>query len=26
MGNLLYYGDNLDIPRHPIVDESVDLV
>jgi len=24
-GNLLYYGDNLDILRHHIADESVDL-
>jgi 16S rRNA G966 N2-methylase RsmD len=26
MGNHLYYGDNLDILRSSIADESVDLV
>jgi len=26
MGNHLYYGDNLDILRNNIADESVDLV
>ena len=24
--NVLYYGDNLDIPRRYIADESVDLI
>jgi site-specific DNA-methyltransferase (adenine-specific) len=24
--NVLYYGDNLGIPRHDLKDESVDLV
>ena len=25
-GNVLYYGDNLDVLRHHVADESVDLV
>jgi site-specific DNA-methyltransferase (adenine-specific) len=26
MGNVLYYGDNLDILRRHVKDESVDLI